>query len=222
MARDGTVNICFHGVGAPARELETGEDSYWLETPQFLLFLDEIASWPSVHISFDDGNESDARIALPALVERGLKAKFFLIASRLDAPGSLTVPQVRELLANGMTIGTHGMFHRPWRDLSSEARESELVEARRQLEDITGAPVTEAACPLGRYDRRLLADLSRLGYQRVYTSDRRRTRADDWLQPRFSLRRSDTPESLRAEAATQRGLFIKAGQSAKALAKRLR
>ena len=69
----------------PGRELETGEDSYWLETPQFLLFLDEIASWPSVHISFDDGNESDARIVLPALVERGRKPKFFLIAA-LNTP----------------------------------------------------------------------------------------------------------------------------------------
>jgi hypothetical protein len=46
-------------------------------------------------------------------------------------------------------------------------REAELVQPRRQIEDAAGVAVTEAACPLRRYDRRLLTDLRRLGYRRV-------------------------------------------------------
>jgi peptidoglycan/xylan/chitin deacetylase (PgdA/CDA1 family) len=222
MARANAVNVCFHGVGTAQREMEPGEDAYWVDTSRFLQILDEICTWPSVRISFDDANDSDARIALPALRERGLKAQFFLVAGRLGSPGSLATDDVRELVASDMTIGTHGMSHRPWPGMAQATRDAELVDARRLLEDAAGKPVMEAACPLGRYDRRLLADLRRLGYRRVYTSDRRATRADSWLQPRFSVRSGDTPESLRATVQARPGLARRAQQSAKAAAKRLR
>jgi hypothetical protein len=83
------------------------------------------------------------------------------------------------------------------------AQRSELIEARELLAEAAGMAITEAACPLGRYDRRLLSDLRKLGYQHVYTSDRRVARQDGWLQPRFSVYRHDTPESLRAAALGQ-------------------
>jgi peptidoglycan/xylan/chitin deacetylase (PgdA/CDA1 family) len=216
------LNVCFHGIGTPRRELEPGEDAYWIDTARFLGILDEIATWPSVQISFDDANASDAQIALPGLVERGLKAQFFLLAGRLGTQGSLGVDDVRELTARGMTIGSHGMFHRPWPKMSPAAREAELVEARRQIGAAAGVLVTDAACPLGRYDRQLLADLRRLGYRRVYTSDRRPARPDGWLQPRFSVRREDTPESLRAAMHTRPGLPLRARRNVVGLVKRLR
>jgi hypothetical protein len=80
MAADNVLNVCFHGIGPPQRELEAGEDTYWLDTDCCLRILDEIATWPSVHVSFDGANVSDVQIALPTLVERGLRAQFFLLA----------------------------------------------------------------------------------------------------------------------------------------------
>lgn len=198
MARDSVLNICFHGIGTPQRELESGEDLYWVSTDRFSRILDEVATWPSARISFDDGNASDTQIALQALVERGLRAQFFPLAGRLGVQGSLACDDIRELANHGMTIGTHGMLHRSWRDMDPAMRAAELIEARQRLEEAAGCAVTEAACPMGRYDRRLLSDLRQLGYRRVYTSDRRPGRRGNWLQPRFSIRRSDTPESLRA------------------------
>ncbi len=221
MGGDSVVNICFHGVGRPQRQLEAGEDAYWVSTDLFLRILDEIALWPSVQISFDDANESDVLVALPALLDRGLHAKFFLVAGRIGSPGCLTVDDVRELAAKGMSIGNHGMSHRPWLGMTSAIRNAELVEARRLIEGAAGRQVTEAACPLGRYNRRLLADLRRLGYERIYTSDRMRTAHDNWLQPRFSVRREDTPESLYVALLTQPSVAQRARQSAKALAKKL-
>lgn len=202
MPGETVINICFHGIGTPQRELEPGEDPYWVTQHAFLRILDEIATWPSVAISFDDGNASDVQIALPALAERGMAATFFALAGRLDSPGSLSTADLRELVRQGMGVGTHGMAHRPWRRMTAVAREAELVQARRQLSEAAGADVTEAACPLGRYDRELLNDLRRLRYQRVYTSDRNPARAGAWLQPRFSVRRGDTPESVRRDFRT--------------------
>ena len=100
--------------------------------------------------------------------------------------------------------------------------EAELIEARQRIEDAAGADVTEAACPMGRYDRRLLSDLRRLGYRRVYTSDGRPTRQDNWLQPRFSIRREDTPDSLRAALLSRPRLARRARQNIVGLAKRYR
>ncbi|MGF1648019.1 MAG: polysaccharide deacetylase family protein, partial [Kineosporiaceae bacterium] len=117
------INVCFHGVGEPARELEPGEDRYWVTVDTFRSVLDEIATWPAVRISFDDGNASDVEHGLPALRERGLPATFFVLARRLGLPGSLTGDDLRSLRDAGMTIGSHGMDHRPWRGLPPEARE---------------------------------------------------------------------------------------------------
>lgn len=193
------LNICFHGIGTPQRELEPGEAPYWIGVDQFHRILDEIATWPHTRISFDDGNASDLEVGLPGLLERNLRADFFVLAGRLDSTGSLDRDGVRELQRNGMVIGTHGMWHRSWRGMEASTRHDELVAARERLAELTGTSVDTAACPLGRYDRRLLTAMRELRYARVYTSDRRRARTDAWLQPRFSVRQGDTASSLRAE-----------------------
>jgi hypothetical protein len=123
------LNICFHGIGTPGRELEPGEDGYWVAADRYLLILDEIATWPSAQVSFDDGNASDVEAGLPGLVERGLTARFFVLAGRLGSPGSLAASDVRMLAAHGMSVGTHGMSHRSWRGIDPSTRQAELVEA---------------------------------------------------------------------------------------------
>jgi peptidoglycan/xylan/chitin deacetylase (PgdA/CDA1 family) len=222
MAGDEVLNVSFHGIGTPRRELEPGEDAYWVDVDRYLRLLDEIANWPSARVSFDDGNDSDVQIGLPALLDRGMNAQFFPIAGRLGSPGSLAADDVRELVTRGMTIGSHGMHHRPWRRMDSATRNMELVEARQLIEEAAGIAVVEAACPLGRYDRRLLTDLRRLGYRRVYTSDRQAARPDSWLQPRFSVHREDTPESLRANVLSRPGSVHRAKRYFIGFVKRLR
>lgn len=190
------VNLCFHGVGTPRRQPEPGEDAYWVRRDTFLEVLDAVVGRDDVRLSFDDGNDSDAELAFPALQERGLTATFFVVAGRLDRPGSLSRDDVRRLHAAGMPIGSHGMWHRPWRGLDSARDREELVIARQVLAGVIGAPVRDAALPLGRYDRHLLTRLRSLDYRSVHTSDRRWARSDQWLQPRFSMRCDDTADSV--------------------------
>ncbi|RYB94907.1 hypothetical protein EUA93_11440 [Nocardioides oleivorans] len=186
------LNLCFHGIGEPARELEPGEESYWIDAATFAEILDVVKGRPEVRLSFDDANASDAEIALPELRARGLTASFFVVAGRLDQPGSLTTAQVRELHASGMTIGNHGMTHCPWRGLDRRDQDVEYVAAREQIASVIGAPVLDAALPLGRYDRRVIDRLQGLDYRSVHTSDRRWAREGSWMQPRYSLHRGDT------------------------------
>lgn len=200
------VNVCFHGIGTPTRELESGEAPYWISQPEFLRILDALSDRHDVRVSFDDGNASDIEVALPALQERGLRATFFALAGRLDAPGSLSRADLRDLVAAGMTIGSHGMDHVPWRGLTPAGVSRELLDARAQLAEAAGATIHEAALPLGRYDRTTLGHLRRLGYTTVHTSDRRPARASAWLQPRHSVRSNDTCETVVRDMLTLPGV----------------
>lgn len=193
---DRAINLTFHGVGEPRRRLDPGEPDVWVSREQFLALLDSVEGRSEVRISFDDGNASDVEHALPALRERGLHATFFVVAGRLGTPGFLDAAGVEELAAAGMTIGCHGMRHRAWRGLDDVALREEVVEAKAMLEGVVARPVTQAACPFGSYDRRVLRRLRGSGYHHVYTSDRGTSRYRDFLQARNSIGPHDDPGVL--------------------------
>ncbi|WP_198663862.1 polysaccharide deacetylase family protein [Jiangella endophytica] len=200
------INLCFHGIGSCEREREPGEARYWMAEPMFQRVLDEVTKHSHVRLSFDDGNASDVEVALPSLKERGLQATFFALAGRLEDPVSLSAADLVELRGAGMAIGTHGWAHVPWRGLSAAEAGRELVEARAALTAASDGPISEAALPLGRYDRRLLGRLRRAGYTVVYTSDKFPARSASWLQARYSVTASDTVETVRSVITHRPGL----------------
>ncbi len=188
-----SINFTFHGIGPQERFLEPGEGTVWVSTERFRSVLDAVKGRPDVRITFDDGNRSDVEIALPALLERGMTATFFVVAGRLGSDAFLTAEDLRALAAAGMRIGSHGMHHRPWREADLQ---EEVVTAKAVLEDALGQPITEAACPFGSYDRRVLKALKRAGYARVYTSDRGSAAPGEWLQARTSITEAGDVRSL--------------------------
>ncbi len=185
------IGINFHGIGTPQRPLEPGEAPYWLNQERFEHVLDKIAAAPDPSrfaITFDDGNLSDREIALPALVGRGLRARFFLLTGRLGAAGSLDAPDVKALMEAGMTIGSHGIDHAVWPALEEAALARELRDSRSRLEDLCGCAVREAGIPFGRYDARVLRALRAAGYTAAWSSDGGTLRQDAFLRARTSLR----------------------------------
>lgn len=201
------VNLLFHGVGRPRRAVEPGEEQYWV-TPDFLsAVLDVAVEQPFVRLSFDDCNASDADTVLPALVSRGLWATFFPISGRVGSAGSLSEQGVREIAAAGMNVGTHGRRHIAWRRLAASAATDELVTAREELEQLVQQPITEAACPFGAYEWRTLRTIRGLGYHKLFTSDGARAPAEQWLQPRYTLRSDQTIDEVKA-LVTRGGLGV--------------
>lgn len=181
------LNLTFHGIGEPRRTLDPGEASVWIRMEQFHQILDRVSGCRNVRITFDDGNASDFETAAPALADRGLHGTFFIVAGRLNLPEFVGATQVKALHDMGMSIGSHGMHHRPWRGMALRDLTSEAEDSRRRLEDAVGAPVFEASCPFGGYDRRVIRALRSAGYARVYTSDRGWASPHDFLQTRNTL-----------------------------------
>jgi peptidoglycan/xylan/chitin deacetylase (PgdA/CDA1 family) len=182
-----TINLTFHGVGRPGRELDPGEDAFWLDPVEFDSVLRSVAGRRDVRLTFDDGNASDVVHGLPALQRHGLSATFFVSAGKVGAPGYVDRDGIRRLAAAGMAVGCHGMGHRDWRRLGDEELRVELLDARQLLEEVVDRPVTKAACPFGSYDRRVLRSLRDSGYTQVFTSDRGSAPSDRWLQPRNTV-----------------------------------
>ncbi len=165
------VILNFHGIGLPRCTKDANEHLYWIDQTFFESILDLIVGRSNVWITVDDGNISDFNIILPALLRRNLKATFFVCAGRLGNPDFLDKNHLLELLAQGMTIGSHGMNHIAWRHLSPETLKCEIVHSKSILENICGQNMDSAACPFGAYDRTVLKSLRTAGYNRIYTSD---------------------------------------------------
>jgi peptidoglycan/xylan/chitin deacetylase (PgdA/CDA1 family) len=219
---DRLINLTFHGIGEPKRQLEPGERDVWVGEEQFHSFLDRAVGRKDVLITFDDGNASDLELALSALRDRGLTATFFVIAGRMGAPHFLNEAGVRALAAEGMEIGCHGMHHRRWRGLDRSALHEELVEAKAILEGTVEQAVTQAACPFGSYDRGVLHVLRRCGYRHVFTSDGGFARPGDFLQARNSVGPHHASGLLEQLSARDAGLASKLCRHAKLAIKRWR
>jgi peptidoglycan/xylan/chitin deacetylase (PgdA/CDA1 family) len=190
------IVLNFHCIGKPRRELDDGEDDVRLDPHQFLEILDAVSGRKDVCLTFDDGNSSDVSEALPELTRRGLHAHFFVCPARFGTPEFVDEDDVRRLRAAGMSLGSHGMDHVPWRRLGHSGIEREIVRAKSVLEELLRAPVDAAACPFGAYDRRTLAALRAAGFRHVYTSDGGRAAPRDWLVARNTVRRRDSAESI--------------------------
>jgi peptidoglycan/xylan/chitin deacetylase (PgdA/CDA1 family) len=193
-----------HGIGPRNRSLSVGEQQVWIEQPFFEEILDYARNRRDVELTFDDANESDVTIGLPALCARGLRGKFFLVAGRIDQPGFLSRAQVEALVESGMTVGNHGMRHRPWAGLSRSDLQEELLEARETLQQMTGTKISEAACPFGSYNRRVIHALQTSGYQCVYTSDGGCVDPDAFLRSRNSIYNDWTLDTVQAVPAQRR------------------
>nr|WP_042177623.1 polysaccharide deacetylase family protein [Kibdelosporangium sp. MJ126-NF4]CEL12722.1 Polysaccharide deacetylase [Kibdelosporangium sp. MJ126-NF4]CTQ93482.1 Polysaccharide deacetylase [Kibdelosporangium sp. MJ126-NF4] len=216
------VNLTVHGIGKPPRELDPGEDGTWVTVEQFDQVMDAVVGRPDVRVTFDDGNSSDIEIALPRLLERGLTAEFFVLAGLLGEPGRLDRADVRELLAAGMRIGSHGWSHRDWRKVDFPQAVEEMVTAPHVLAAISGQPVTSVAVPFGSYDRLVLSRLRHAGAGLVYTSDGGTAAPDSWLQARTSLRHDIDPSWTADVLAGQPGLRRSARRIAAGVVKRTR
>lgn len=193
------IGLIFHGIGEPARQIDKAEQRYWIAIDRFRRILDRVGQTSArYYLSFDDGNESDIAIGLPALVAHGLSADFFILTGRLGQAGSLREDQVRALAAAGMGVGSHGVAHLDWKRLDQPALEQDIAQSRSRLESILGRRVDMAAIPFGSYDDRTLKTLKAAGYKRVYSSDGGVMSDHDFPAGRTSIRADMTDAEIDA------------------------
>ena len=118
-----------------------------------------------VALTFDDGYQDNLTTALPLLEKYSMPATIFVVAGFINRDGYLSEAELRELAKHPLvTIGSHGLWHRNFNELSEAEARIELTESRMALEGITGEQVTLMAWPYGECSAHLEQLSAECGY----------------------------------------------------------
>jgi peptidoglycan/xylan/chitin deacetylase (PgdA/CDA1 family) len=216
------VIINFHGLGPMPAHVDAGEAKVWCtDTGLYAALLDETRETGLDYlITFDDGNVSDLEHGLRPLADRGMSAIFFPCAGRIGQPMYLDQGQLRELVAAGMEIGSHGWSHIRWPDCDAAALQREVAEAKDRIEQAAGVRAATVAIPFGDYNSRVLQATSI--FDTIFTSDATLARPSSRLQPRFSYYDHWRPGAVGKAIADSKRLPVRLRKLAGRIRKRLR
>lgn len=79
------------------------------------------------------------------------------------------VAEVRDWLAAGYEIGSHGLTHRNLAKLALPEAREEIFSSKKRLEDLFGIPIRHFSYPSGRYTPQIRDLVSEAGYQTACT-----------------------------------------------------
>lgn len=129
---------------------------------------DKIDHQFSVAITIDDGNHSDYEIVYPVLKAHGMTATFFFLADRLDF---ISREQVNEMIADGFSIGSHGISHIDLTKLNNAELKHELEQSKKVISEKTGQEVKYFSFPFGIYNNRTIEQSIKAGYRAVLSTN---------------------------------------------------
>lgn len=124
-----------------------------------------------VCITFDDGYEDNYTIVYPIMKELNYPWAVFVIGEMTGQPGRLTWEQLKEMKANGVTVGNHTMTHRQTPYLSAEEQRHEVFETQRLLAENLGIENRYFCYPYGLYSQELESILKEAGIVMALTMD---------------------------------------------------
>ncbi|HEX3607559.1 MAG TPA: polysaccharide deacetylase family protein [Candidatus Dormibacteraeota bacterium] len=125
----------------------------------------------SVVLTFDDGHDDFAFRAVPVLSQYGFTATNFVVPGFLGRSSYMSVDQLHDAVAAGMTIGAHTMHHV---DLAAEpaaVATHEITQSRAVLQQLTGQPVDDFAYPYGIFNSAVVRMVARAGFRDASTTE---------------------------------------------------
>ncbi len=122
----------------------------------------------AVHLTFDDGWLDNFQYAWPLLRDLAVPATFFVTTQNRDCcpdPRYMSVRQLRELVAGGMTVGGHTRSHPNLTVLPRAAQRSEIAGCKADLEAALGCPVDWFAYPGGAFNLAVVDQVKAAGFR---------------------------------------------------------
>ena len=135
-----------------------------------------------VWLTFDDGNEDFYTIAYPILKKYKAKATNNIITGfvKKGNAGNLTVKQMKEMMAHGMSFQSHTVNHPDLSTTDKATQKVELTDSIDFLENKLNTKVNTIAYPSGRYNQTTL-DLAKKTYKLGLTTNEGLASAKDGL-----------------------------------------
>lgn len=158
-----------------------------------------------VWLTFDDGNEDFYTIAYPILKKYKAKATNNVITGfvKKENAGNLTVKQMKEMMAHGMSFQSHTVNHPDLSATDKATQKVELTDSIDFLENKLNTKVNTIAYPSGRYNQTTL-DLAKKTYKLGLTTNEGLASAKDGLLSlnRVRILPTTTAKGLLSEIAT--------------------
>lgn len=158
-----------------------------------------------VWLTFDDGNEDFYTIAYPILKKYKAKATNNVITGfvKKGNAGNLTVKQMKEMMAHGMSFQSHTVNHPDLSVNDKATQKAELTDSIDFLEDKLNTKVNTIAYPSGRYNQTTL-DLAKQTYKLGLTTNEGLASAKNGLLSlnRVRILPTTTSKGLLSEIAT--------------------
>ena len=134
----------------------------------------------AIVITLDDGWKSVYTDAYPVLKEFGFPFTIYLYKDYVDGGGkALTTAMIKEMMANGATIGSHSTTHpfpqtvKKYRKAGPEAYDKfldkEMAESKRFLEEKFKIVANTFAYPGGYFTEEMLTKANEVGYTHLFT-----------------------------------------------------
>jgi peptidoglycan/xylan/chitin deacetylase (PgdA/CDA1 family) len=183
----------------------------------------------AVFLTFDDGFRDNYETALPLLREAGFGAFVFVLPPLVDTGGklewpevaehcrrwpesmrSVTWPMLEEMKEAGLEVGSHGLSHPHFPELSPEALREELWDSRARIKERLGSCDT-LAYPFGECNATVEEAARECGYRFAFslpTKDGQR-RATPHSIPRINVDYRDDGRRFAAKLSSlgKRGLL---------------
>ncbi len=136
-------------------------------------------------LTADDGYKDNLTRMLPLLEKYDLKATVFVVSDEThnrwdtDHPtnpdtkiGLLTPDEIRALDQSGrVEIGGHTLSHAKLDELPKEEQRREILENKKQLEEILGHPILSFAYPFGNLNDSSKQEVKAAGYELAFATD---------------------------------------------------
>lgn len=124
-----------------------------------------------IALSFDDGYKNNYTYALPLMNKYNAKGTFHIINNRIGAEEMyMNEQEIKEMLANGMEIGSHTISHNPLGDIEEKYYDWETGVSKYDLEKrFPGLEVETMAYPNGSYNEKIKAKLKQHGFKQALT-----------------------------------------------------
>ena len=163
-----------------------------------------------VVLTFDDGYVDFLDVVAPVLLEHGYTATVYAVAGLLgktaewasqeglEAAPLMNARQLREIDAQGFSVGSHSVTHPRLARSETPQIARELTDSKRMLEDVIGRRVDHFCYPYGSHDIRAVEAAAEAGYVTGTTCQRApATPRDDLLTlPRKPVSQGNTAFGL--------------------------
>jgi len=186
------IILCYHGISKEQRERFRLQMSKITDNASVIDKCERKQLSRKICITFDDAFENLLENVLPLLNELRIPAIVFAVPGNLgqspkwniapDHPEynekTMTIEQLKSIQNDLITIGSHTQTHPDLSKLPPDQMQWELIESKKNLEQLIDKPIDDLALPHGAYNQDVLRIAEEIGYKRVYTLEPKLGRAN--------------------------------------------